>query len=505
MAQEESNGSDRAAAAPAHAAVERRPLSERADPDRPASGAPTESLLETETPGGSRSAGHDPYAALRYPSYWLYSIGWVFSVMGQQVQSVAVGWEILHRLGTDPARSSLALGLVGGVQAIPVMLLSIPAGHLADRYDRRWIIMLSMLFASVCSFGLMLVSQYQGSIGLMYLLLGLNAMGLAVGWPARSALLPSIVPAEVFTNAATWNSSWFQVASVAGPAIGGVVVNFTVTRAYLIDGICGLLFVVFLLFLRVRPAAPAEQTQRASAAPSGLAAGVRFVWRRKIILATITLDLFAVLLGGATALLPVYSRDILHVGAVGFGWLKAAPAIGAFCMAMLIAHLPPMKHAGRAMLLAVAGFGAATIVFGFSRWYPLSLLMFGLTGACDNISVVVRHTLVQMLTPDAMRGRVSAVNNIFIGASNQLGELESGIAGYLITPRGSVVSGGFGTIVVVGIIAIIWPQVRRFGSLADARPVELDEPQELEAGDPGNLPGLAAGVASPKDRAVPGT
>ena len=464
-------------------------LTERPDPDRPATSAPTEQQLECESPGGSGSAGHDPYAALRYPNYWLYSLGWVFSVIGQQVQSVAVGWEVTHRHHADMQHASLSLGIVGGVQALPVMLLSIPAGHLADAFDRRRIIVFSTLLGAVFSAGLAAVSYLHWPIWWMYLLLGLNATALAVGWPARSALLPQIVPMDVFSNAATWNSSAFQVAALAGPAVGGLVVNFTLWGAYAIDAACGLTFVAFLLLIVLHPA----PRDREPPTLSSLAAGIRFVWRTKIVLATITLDLFAVLLGGATALLPVYATDILHVGAVGFGWLKAAPAIGAFVTAMVIAHAPPMKHAGRAMLLAVAGFGVATIVFGVSKWYWLSLLAFGLTGAFDNISVVVRHTLVQVLTPDAMRGRVSAVNNVFIGASNQLGELESGVAGWLLNPVWSVVAGGIGTILVVAAIAVVFPQVRRFGSLRDARPLDEED----------DTPGRAFPVIIDAGQAIP--
>ena len=218
---------------------------------------------------------------------------------------------------------------------------------------------------------------------------------------------------------------------------------------------------------------PPRKTETASL--KTLMAGIRFVRIDQIILATITLDLFAVLLGGATYLLPIYARDVLHVGAVGFGWMRAAPAIGALSMGVLVAHLPPMKKAGKNLLWAVTGFGLATIVFGLSKSLTLSLIMLFLTGAFDNISVVVRHTLVQVLTPDAMRGRVSAVNNVFIGASNELGGFESGLTAQLFGPIWSVVAGGIGTILVVLAVNAIWPQVRRFGSLADARPAE-DEP-----------------------------
>ena len=463
--------------------VQRLPQpSEPPDPQRPATAAPTEPQLESETPGGSRSAGHDPYAALRIPEYLRYSLGWVISVIGQQVQSVAVQWQVFQRMGS-PSSGALALGLVGAVQALPVMLLALPAGHLADRFDRRRIVITSQCFAALFSIGLAIVSHGNGSIGWIYLLLGLNATAQAVGWPARSALLPQIVPGPVFANAATWNSSGFQVASVAGPALGGLVLSlprFGPTGAYLIDAGCTLAFFLFLLSLTVR----SSPLRSEPATFSSLIAGVRFVWRTKIILGAITLDLFAVLLGGAVYLLPLFAHDVLRVGAVGFGWLRSAPAIGAFVMAMVLAHLRPMKKAGATMLWAVAGFGAATVVFGLSRSFVLSFLMLALTGAFDNISVVVRHTLVQMLPPDNMRGRVSAVNNVFIGASNEIGGLESGLTawafaqalGPILGAVVSVVSGGLGAIAVVVVVALIWPPVRRFGSLQDTTPLALQTP-----------------------------
>jgi MFS family permease len=303
---------------------------------------------------------------------------------------------------------------------------------------------------------------------MMYLCLFAGAIANAMGWPARSALLPQIVPGEVFSNAATWNSSAFQVAAMVGPALGGAIITQSVPAAYLIDAGLSLTFLFLLMQLHVQAVArPREPISMQS-----LAAGIRFVWRTKIILATITLDLFAVLFGGAVALIPAYAQDILHVGSVGFGWLRGAPAIGALLMALWIAHRPPMQKAGRNMLWAVAGFGIGTIIFGLSHSFWLSFLMLLLTGACDNVSVVVRHTLVQMLTPDGMRGRVSAVNNVFIGASNELGAFESGVVGRFLGAVWSVVIGGIGTLVVVGAVAVIWPQVRGFGSLQDAKPEE---------------------------------
>ena len=461
---------------------------ERPDPERPSSASPTQPELENQTPGGRHAKEHDPYAALRLPAYRLYGAGWLLSVIGQQIQTVAVEWDIYtkvrameSRLPTmqffghviDPAL--LAMGLVGLVLATPIILLAIPAGVLADRYDRRRLTQVGAVFAAVASVALAGLSHFDGPLSLMYAFLFMGAIAQAIGWTARSSLLPQIVPAEAFSNAATWNSSMFQIAAMAGPAIGGAIILKSATIAYFLAACFSLAFFVLLMPIKVR-SAPRE---REPLTRHNLAAGFRFVWRTKIILATITLDLFAVLFGGATALLPAYAKDILQVGSVGFGWLRAAPAVGALIMGLTLAHRPPMRKAGLSMLWAVAGFGAATIVFGFSRWFSLSFAMLLLTGAFDNISVVVRHTLVQMLTPDSMRGRVSAVNNVFIGASNELGALESGVVGSFFGALISVVSGGIGTMIVVAAVALIWPEVRRFGALSDARPQEETKPAGL--------------------------
>lgn len=447
------------------------------DINRPASASPTEQELDREMPGGIDSRGYDPYSALRYPDYRRFAAGWIACVIGQQVQSVAVQWQLFHR-AQSVREGALALGLVGGVQALPVILLAIPAGQLADRVDRRKILLCTQIGAILCSLGLAAAASTTSPLWLIYLLLGLSAASNASGWPARSALLPQLVPAEAFSNATTWNSSGYQIASVAGPALGGLVVAFSVhsaffafsvRAAFLIDAGCGLMFLLLLLAMHPEPIVRKHEAATLKTA----LAGARFVWREKMILAIITLDLFAVLLGGATYLIPAFASTILHVGPVGFGWLRAAPAFGALAMAVAIAHRPPMRHAGVALLRAVALFGVATIIFGISRWFFISFLMLALTGAFDNVSIVVRHTLVQMLTPEQMRGRVSAVNSIFIGASNEIGGLESGLTAFLFGPVASVVAGGVGTILVVIAVALIWPQVARFGSLADARPIDV--------------------------------
>jgi MFS family permease len=286
--------------------------------------------------------------------------------------------------------------------------------------------------------------------------------------PARAALLPQVVPAEALGNAITWNSSGWQIAATVGPGLAGLVIAVTkrASWAYLLAALGALACAA--LVASIRPRAPARHREPISL--NSLLAGLRFVYRTKLIFATLTLDLFAVLLGGATILLPVFAKDILEVGPVGLGCLRAAPSIGALVMAVILAHRPPLRRAGPTLLVAVAGFGAATIVFGLSRDPTLSFLMLALAGALDNISVVVRHTLVQVLTPDAMRGRVFAVNSIFISSSNELGAFESGISAEWFGPVISVVGGGIGTILVVLGVMALWPQVMRLGQLHAVKP-----------------------------------
>jgi MFS family permease len=436
------------------------PDAERADPSS------LQDLAEPDDIGPAtavrRSTNrHDPYVVLRLADVRRFMLGGMAAEIGSQMQGVAVGWELYERTG-----SKMALGLVGLVQFLPVLLLALPAGHAADRFSRKhqWIVAQALM--GVASLGLAALSWSRGPVGLIYACLLMAGTAHALIMPARWALLPELVPTELVTHAVTWNSSSWQIASVAGPALGGLVIARThgATAAYVLDALFSIIVVVLLLPMRPRSKPRAVE----AASLRSLLAGIDFVRRSELILATITLDLFAVLLGGATMLLPVFAKDILRVGPTGLGWLRAAPSIGAFLMALALAHRPPMRHAGRTLLWAVAGFGVATIVFGLSTDARLSFLMLLLTGALDNISVVVRGTLVQVLTPDAMRGRVSAVNAIFIGSSNELGGFESGVTAQLFGPVASVVGGGIGTILVVLSVALMWPQVRRLGSLHDA-------------------------------------
>lgn len=416
---------------------------------------------------------HDPYAALRLPDFRWFLSGNLPYQVGINMQTAAVSWEIYER-----TRSNLALALVGLVQIVPVLTLFLPAGHLIDRVSRRLILMLALGSGALWSSGLAYCSVTAAHVGWMYLLLLFTGVARTFIQPARAAFLPQIVPRAAFSNAVTWHSSGFQLSTVLGPALAGAAIAILggTSLIYVVTASLALVNCACLGMIRARPFVPAAEPPSLKA----LGAGIAFVWRKKIMLAAITLDMFAVLLGGATALLPVYAK-ILETGATGFGWMRAAPGLGAVAMSVLVAHRPPFERAGRALFVAVAGFGLATIVFGVSRSFPVSLAMLFSLGALDMISVVVRHTLVQVLTPDEMRGRVSAVNSMFIGVSNELGEFESGMVAYLFDrggdrsfgPTVSVVSGGIGTLVVVAAVAWIWPQLRRYGRL-DGKPTEKD-------------------------------
>lgn len=407
---------------------------------------------------------HDPYLAFRYRDYRLLLGGSLLANIGSTMQSVAVGWELYQR-----TNSAMALGWVGLIQALPIIVFSIPAGHVADIADRKTVVMMARCIIAAASIGLAVLSILHGSIAGMYGCLLVAAVAQAFNGAAGSALLPQIVPREVFNNALTWKSSSFQLASMAGPALGGLLLaTGPASRVYIVDAAFSFIFAIFAGLIQHRRADVAREKTTLRT----LVAGFHYVWKTKIILAAITLDLFAVLFGGATALMPIFARDILHAGAVGLGWLRAAPAVGAFLMALVLAHRRPFARMGDAMLWSVAAFGLATIVFGLSHSFWLSLLMLLLTGAFDNISVVVRHNLVQLGTPDHMRGRVSAVNNVFISSSNELGAFESGLVAAWLGAIRSVVIGGIGTIIVVLWSARIWPEIRALRTLDTLQPFD---------------------------------
>lgn len=446
-----------------------KPTYELPDEDRPTSASATEGQLERETPTAAE-AEHDPYSALRIPLYRYYISSYSVAVIGGQVQAAAIDWELYQR-----THSAMMLGLLGLVQFLPIALLSLPAGQAADIFDRRRILItgqLLMAFWGLCMAADSLFlhgAEHAFSFAIIALaILTCNSITTAFARPCRASILPHLVPAKIFSNAVTWNSSLFEIACVVGPAAGGLLIRYGTPICYLINSV---FLVICCLLTLPLPHVKVQSKQRTNF--KTLLAGVRFVFNTDLLLSTMTLDLFAVLVGGATYLLPIFAKDILHVGPAGYGWLRSAPALGAVAMAMLVAHAPPMKHAGRNLLLAVAGFGAATLVFGLSKNYWLSLAMLFVTGACDNISVVVRHTLVQLITPDEMRGRVSAVNQVFIGSSNELGGFESGVTAAAWGASVSVIVGGLGTLLVIAAVAIKWPALRKLGKIDDMQPAKV--------------------------------
>jgi MFS family permease len=399
-----------------------------------------------------------PRAAFQHRDFRLYQAARFLSVVGTQMQSVAVAWQvyaITHR--------PLDLGFVGLAQFVPAFGLSLAAGHLADRVDRKRIVLACYLAIAVCSLILLGVSRSaQPTVWPIYAVLVLFGVARAFSGPAGQALMPSLVPNAHFANAVAWSSSIWQVATIAGPALGGFLYGAKgATGVYASTAILCVAAAALLAFVHPRPGA----MEKKGTSWSTLLAGVHFVLRERLILGSVSLDLFAVLLGGAVALLPVYASDVLHVGPMGLGLLRSAPAVGAAVMAVVMAYRPLRRRAGRTMLISVAIYGVATIVFGLSRSVVLSLVALVVLGAADMVSVVVRSTLVQLNTPHEMRGRVSAVNMMFVVASNELGEVESGLTAAWLGSVPAVVIGGIGSCIVVAYYALRFPELRRIDRL----------------------------------------
>jgi MFS family permease len=440
---------------------------------------------EGDNPGGALvSPRRDAFAALRHTNYRRFAVGWALATFGVRMQGVAVTWEVYERTGSE-----LALGFIGLAQALPVILLALWGGHVADTRDRKTVIVLSQLAMFACAAGLLCWSLWAWPTWLVYPLLALTGVAKAFNSPARGSILPQLVPTGVFHNAVTWNTTFFQVAAIGGPVLAGLLTaKFnSAWPVCTLAALGALMFAVSVVGVSPRPVAKATEPRSVRS----LLAGFSFLRREQTVLAAITLDLFAVLLGGATTLLPVFAKDILQVGPAGLGVLVAAPYAGALITAQVLAHRPPFRRAGRALLWSVAGFGVATIVFGFSTHFALSLGALLALGAFDAVSVVIRHVLVQVRTPEDLRGRVAAVNSVFIESSNELGGFESGAVAHLVSPVFSAVSGGVGTLVVVAAIAWRFPALRALG--------ELHEPAD------GAAPPAPSPAASPSPAAADGT
>jgi MFS family permease len=417
---------------------------------------------------------HDAYAALRNPYVRAFAVGRMVATLAAQFVSVAVGWELYER-----TRDPWMLGLVGLAQVAPAMVLMLPAGNAADRFPRRTVAMLAYVLTTLSALGLAAVSWLGLPVELVYGFLVLSGIGRAFAGPSTNTLLAQILTPKEFQNAYAWLVSSMQISSISGPALGGLLIALTgaATPSYLLAAVGHAVFILTLLMLPVvRP--PPIVGQRSF---RDIFAGIGFIRQTPVFLAAITLDLFAVLLGGAVALLPVYARDILMVGPAGLGLLRAAPSVGAMLAALLATRLPPWQRPGRVLLVMVAGFGLATIGFGLSRDMTVSLVCLFFTGAFDSISMVIRGTLQQVVTPDHLRGRVSAVSSLFIGLSNEMGAFESGATAKLFGPVASVVGGGVGTILVVLVAIWAWPTLRQIGPLHTLSPDGPKEEQDRPA------------------------
>jgi len=416
-----------------------------------------------------RLAGHP---AFTHPDFVWFTFARFFLVVALEMQSVAVGWqvyEITHR--------AIDLGYVGLAQFLPGFALFLVGGHAADLYDRRRLLMWCYAGFGLCSIFLLLISwKAPHSVHLIYVVLVLLGSVRSFNWPASRAILPLLVPDEHFANAVAWNSSVFQIATIAGPAVGGIIyaVFHGPIAVYALGFAVSALAWTMTLRIHTRPAVRA----RDGISLTTVLAGFSFIWRKKLILGSISLDMFAVLLGGATALLPVYASEILHTGPWGLGLLRSAPGVGAAVMAIVVAYQPIRRRAGLTMLACVSLWGLLTIAFGLSRSLIVSLVALFLCGASDMVSVIIRATLVQIATPDEMRGRVNAIDMLFIGVSNELGEFESGFTAQWFGAVPAVVLGGLGTLTIIALWAWLFPELRNADQLTVA---ELTTDEERPA------------------------
>lgn len=402
----------------------------------------------------------DAYAALRIRDFCLFVSARFFVVLAINLQAVVVGWQV-YSITNDP----LSLGLIGLAEALPSIAVSLYAGHVADVVIRRKIILTCLSILVLCSAALLILSLDMGSFllanGILPIYSVIFVSGVARGFltPANFAYMPQLVPRTVFKNAITWNSSFWQTALIGGPAVGGFVYGFFgLQAAYVVDVVLTIASLTLVLVLSNKPLPELSEEQ---GMVEKIKTGLRFVFNNKIILGAISLDLFAVLFGGAVALLPVFAKEILHAGPEALGVMRSAPSIGALLVAFYIAHNPVNTNMGRKLLWCVAGFGLCMIGFALSTWFWLSLALLFLSGCFDGVSVIIRSTLLQTLTPENMKGRVSAVNNIFIGSSNEIGMFESGVAARLLGVVPSVIFGGCMTLLTVSIAAWKAPTLRR--------------------------------------------
>jgi MFS family permease len=412
--------------------------------------------------------------AFTHPDFVLFQIARFLIVAAVEMQAVAVGWQVY-----DITKRALDLGLAGLAQFLPGILLFLVSGHTSDRFDRRRVLGACYAGYALCS-GLLLVIAERGvhSVRPIYAVLILLGVVRSFNGTASRSILPQLVPEEHFANAVAWNATTFQTATILGPSLGGILYALFrgPSAVYAAAMVTALGALASTFRIKTRP----QARRREPMTSKTILAGLLFIWREKLVLGAISLDLFAVLLGGAVALLPVYAREILHTGPWGLGLLRTAPGVGAAVMAMALAHRPLRGRAGPTLLWSVAGFGICTIIFGVSRSLILSLMSLILLGASDMVSVIIRATLVQLRTPDEMRGRVTAVDMVFIGASNELGQFESGLTAQWFGTVPAVLLGGVGTLVVIAVWAWKFPELRRAGKLSAMKSVAEEAAETAE-------------------------
>jgi len=405
---------------------------------------------------------HDPYVSLRNPNFLWYVASLVSLTLGTQIQATVVAWQV-YAITKDP----LSLGLVGLAEALPFITAALYAGHIADRHDRKLLALIALTVQFGCAIALLLLTVYARRLLSMtilpiFVVVGVSGLARSLLQPARTALGAEIVPRETYTNAITWRSSLWQFAAVVGPAAGGIIYGFSGARlAYIVEAVlCAIALFLFAQIAYTRlPAVVTEMT-----IGENLTVGIRFLMTQPELLGAQLLDLFSVLFGGAPALLPIFASEILHVGPQGLGILRAAPAAGAVLISVLLVHRR-MRKAGPMLFICVAAFGACWILFALSRWFWISLALLVISGMLDNVSVVIRSTLLTLRTPPHLLGRVSAVNQIFIGSSNEIGSFESGVAAKLLGTVRSVIFGGLITLGVVGVTAWRIPPLRKLDEL----------------------------------------
>jgi MFS family permease len=408
-------------------------------------------------------APSDPYAALRFPNFRRYVSGLLALTVSIQIQGTIVGWQV-YDLTHDP----LALGLIGLAEALPFIAAALLAGHSADRFDRRRQVLWSMSVLVICSGSLLALSLAHGMVtslrvGAIYVIIVISGIARSFLMPARIALGAELVPRSVYPNAITWRASTWQAAAVIGPAIGGLLYAVGgASLAYSTDTIMMLVGMAAIYAMQHRSP---ERASASGALSESILSGLRFVRGEPVILGALSLDLFAVFFGGATALLPVFARDILHVGPTGLGVLRAAPAAGAVLISALLALRPVTRRMGQVMIASVALFGLAMVGFGLSRNVVISVVMLALSGAFDMVSVVIRSTLLQLVTPEFLLGRVSAVNSVFVGSSNEIGAFESGVTAKILGAVPAVVVGGIATLGVCVTIARVFPTLWRLDAV----------------------------------------